>query len=141
MKRLTVSLLVGFVSLVPLAGTLSAKDKTKTFSAPIEKVFDAAVQVAKSHYTIGSVDRQEHILIFHTGISAFTFGMELTVSFNAEPNGKTTVTARPRKRGTQQFAWGQGGRIVDKFFQQLRDHLKGNTPIDSAKFGAKPESP
>jgi hypothetical protein len=116
--------LFALACLALLSGTVSAKEKTKTLSAPIDKVFDAAVDVAKAHYTIETVDRQEHILTFHTAMGALTYGMELTVSLDAKPNGKTTVTCRPAKRGTQLFAWGQGGRIADKFLQQVSDRLE-----------------
>ena len=125
MKIKIVSLIFIFL-LLPI-GNLWAKEKSKTFSVPIEKVFDAAVQVAKAKYTIQAVDRQEHILVFHTGMGAFTYGMELTVSFNSESSGKTIVTARPAKRGAQLFAWGQGGKIADKFFKRLKAQLEEGT--------------
>ncbi len=113
-----------FASVLVVASTVPAKDKAKTFSAPIDKVFDAAIQITKAHYIVEGIDRQEHILTFHTGVNFLSYGIEVTTTFNSEPNGKTTVTARPAKRGPQLFAWGQGGRIVDKFFNELKDWLK-----------------
>jgi hypothetical protein len=108
--KLRLRLPVVFASVSLVCGTLSAKDKIKTFSAPVDKVFEAAVQVAKANYTIQAIDRQGRILNFHTGVGLLTYGMEITATFDGEANGKTTATPRPANRGTLLFAWGQAKR-------------------------------
>ncbi len=125
MKKITFTTL----AIVAVASGLAAKDIVRTYPQDIDTVYQAAVRVAKAHYTISNSDPKDHLLTFHTGMGLFTYGMEISLGLETIKNG-TQVTARPAKRGTQLFAWGKGAGIAKKFFVQLEQELKG-TPKTS----------
>jgi hypothetical protein len=121
MKRtLAIVLLALFGTAWPAVG-LAGDDKEKGFAAPPEKVFAAAAAVVRKHYTVVEINDKEKVITFWTGYSLTSSGFQVTATFEGK-DGSTVVRLRPAKR-QQLFAWGAGGRVAKKFFEQVREQL------------------
>jgi len=117
MRRLILALLC-----LALAAPALADDKVKEYSASPEELFDAALAVAKEHYTVVEAKREELLLTFWTGYSLTSNGFQVTATFEKTEKG-TRLKLRTAKRN-QLVAWGAGGRIAKKFFGEVEEEFK-----------------
>jgi len=101
-----------------------ASPKEHLFRADCPHVWKAQAAVLKEHYAITSLNQEEHAASFHTGMGALTWDMGVSSSLAPGAEKETcTMRLRTAKRGTQLFAWGQGGRIADDFFKKVEGEL------------------
>ncbi len=118
----------GLVVLLVLSSVAGGKDKekddkTRTYNAPYEKVWDAVVASANENFVIEHSEKESGILNFHSGISMSSNGFRCGVVVKKRDDGKVRVQLNTQKKA-QLFAWGAGGRIADKFFKGVDLYLK-----------------
>ncbi len=115
MKKITFTTL----AIVSVASGLAAKDMVRTYPQDIDTVYQAAVRVAKAHYTISNADPKDHLLTFHTGMGFFTYGMEISLGLDTVKDG-TQVNCSPRQARNSNFCLGKGGWHSQKVFRPTR---------------------
>jgi hypothetical protein len=125
------SVVLVFLSLLALAPVASAQ-KDSLINAERAAVFQAAVDVAKDHYTIVAIDREEMILSYRTpaGMRAAT-GYDVTATFERRPRGcgetgpacvQTLIRLKVSKRHAA-FTWGGGDAASRDFFRWIEERL------------------
>src|SRR5713226_6789601 len=84
MKIIILVALFGLLALSPA----DYAQKEKLINAESAMVFQAAVEVARDHYTVVAIDREEMILSYRTpaGMRAAT-GYDVTATFERRPDG------------------------------------------------------
>jgi len=95
----------------------------RIYAASYDDVWAACVRAATKRFSIEHSDKESGTLTFISGRSARSWGMRLSVAL-VEKDGKIHVIANPQKRGPQLFAWGEGGRVVKKFFEEMEAQLR-----------------
>src|SRR4051794_112777 len=100
-------------------------DFTRTYGAPIERVFDMAAQVAAAKWHVTHLDQDTRIIVFQTGMTMRTLrGFNMTIHFVDVGDGKTQVGLEAKRRPTTQlFSWNEGNRIAARFHDELRKRL------------------
>lgn len=117
------------ISTGALGGAYAQDDKkddfTRTFTAPIEKVYQASVRVAASKWNVTHSDKNSFLVSFRTGANMRTFkGFDMSAICIDDGDGKITVHVHPQKRSSGQlFAWKEGNRIAGAFFAELAKQL------------------
>jgi len=110
-------------------------DFTRTFPAPVEKVYAAAVQTAASGWHLQYSDKDARALSFSTGRNMrVSSGFDMSVVCEEIAPGQTRVKLHPQRRGEQKqlFAWKEGNRIARQFLSALDEKLK-RLPQNAAK--------
>jgi hypothetical protein len=112
MKRVIVCFLL-LLSTAAVAAT-----KTYTFEGSMEEVFDAAVKVAQTDWSVTFADRKTAMISFNTGMSLTSNGMECSAQLEPLEGGKVRISMKTQKKA-QMYAWGVGDRIADKWFKGI----------------------
>jgi len=120
MRMVKLLAILSILLTVPIPGY--SKDKVKVFQGGSERVFEAGLKAAQKNWRVTFSDRKAMMFTFSTGTSLTTWGMEVGVSLRELDRGRVEVTLRSQKK-SQVFAWGAGGRIADKFFNELQRQL------------------
>jgi hypothetical protein len=126
-----VSFFLGLLGLFALPQSAFAQ-KERFISGEPEKVFQAAVEVAKDHYTAVAINGEEMILSYRTpaGMRAAT-GYDVTATFERRPRGcgetgpacvQTLIRLKVSKRHAA-FTWGGGDAAARDFFRWIEDRL------------------
>jgi hypothetical protein len=110
--------------LVTLAGlpTLAAAEQEREFNLPAARVWAAAVDVARSSFSLESSSKEHGALRFRTGPK---LGFRFDVSVRSISPSKTRVAVRLRTTGISAIdrsAWRSG----DRYFEKLAAHLTGH---------------
>src|SRR6478735_9288985 len=100
--------------------------------APVDRVWEAALQaVARLGYSIQHTDSASRVLSFNTGRSMSSWaGQDLSMTLVADGSGGTVMSMGGSLGkggnpfgGGQAFAWGEKGRLIDKFAATVRETL------------------
>jgi hypothetical protein len=97
--------------------------KTATYEGTIDEVFDAAVKVAQSNWSVTYADRKTGTFSFNTGTSLTSNGMECSAILEEVPGTRVRVTLKTQKKNGQVIAWGVGDRIASKLFNGIGDEI------------------
>jgi hypothetical protein len=100
-------------------------DFSQTFTAPIEEVYRASVQVAAGKWNVTHSDKDSFLVSFKTGANMRTWrGFEMSAICIDAGDGKTLVQLHAQKRPTAQlFSWKEGNRVASTFFKELTKRL------------------
>lgn len=155
MKLLVIRL--AFVLAALLAALpLLAGDKEKVFDVPPDRAFATSIEVAKEHYTVTAISREDMVLSFRTpaGMRAMT-GYDVVATFAGRPEGcgkpaseagpgqtiecKATVIKLKVSKRHGVFTWGGGSAVANDFFGWLEEKLKLKSTEKSAAAPASSE--
>ena len=120
---------------------LFAKPKVKVFNKTSQEVFQAALRTARERHIVTYVDEKNLMLTFETGTSAFSYGFNANASVEQEADGKSKLILNVQKKNTgtnASISMGAGGRMADKFLQQVEQELARQS---QQKAAVKPEAP
>lgn len=93
------------------------------FSASPDQVYQAAVKVIGLHHEIKSKDPENHIVRFHVGTTAWSWGYNMGLSIEKEGENRSTAKVAIEKSGGPALSWGSGKKEVRKIFQWIEDEL------------------
>lgn len=93
------------------------------FSASPDQVYQAAVKVIGLHHEIKSKDPENHIIRFHVGTTAWSWGYNMGLSIEKESENKSSAKVAIEKSGGPAFSWGSGKKEVRKIFQWIEEEL------------------
>ncbi|HEV8183812.1 MAG TPA: PEGA domain-containing protein [Candidatus Angelobacter sp.] len=130
LKRLLVVSLLFAVCLPVLA-----KPKKKMYGNGATDLFTAAVRTARERHVVTYVDEKMLMFTFQTGHSFFTKGFVANASVEPQDENRATLIINVQTKDGE-AAFGAGDRMVDKFFDQVKEELAGQV---SQKSSVKPE--
>jgi len=130
LKRLLVVSLLFAVCLPVLA-----KPKKKMYGNGATDLFTAAVRTARERHVVTYVDEKMLMFTFQTGHSFFTKGFVANASVEPQDENRATLIINVQTRDGD-AAFGAGDRMVDKFFDQVKEELAGQV---KQKSSVKPE--
>ena len=130
LKRAFLFLLVFAVCLPTLA-----KPKKKIYDNAATDLFTAALRTARERHVVTYVDEKMLMFTFQTGHSFFTKGFIANASIEPQNENSATLIINVQTKDGE-AAWGAGDRMVDKFFEQVKEELAGQVKQKSA---IKPE--
>lgn len=116
----------------------AAKPTKKIFKATPERVFEAALKVAREHHVVSEVDDKRFAFTFKTGTSMASWGFLANAFVEKDEEGRTVLTVNVQKTRGQLMAWGAGGRTADKFFKWVEEELAKEKPASDAAATEKP---
>lgn len=118
----TVALLLCIFAAPPV---FAQKALEKEFAAQPQKVFDAALQVVKAHYTVVDSNREDGILRFKREKKAGTkWGLKVTFTVRNGQAGGTTAKVDASKDQATISVWGADSRFEKEFMEQLEAELR-----------------
>jgi hypothetical protein len=120
---------------------LFAKPKEKVYNNTPQEVFQAALRAARERHVVTYVDEKNLMVTFETGTSAFSYGFNANASVEQEADGKSKLIVNVQKKNAgnnASLSMGAGGRMADKFFEQVEEELARQS---QQKTTAKPEAP
>jgi hypothetical protein len=94
-------------------------DKERVYNLPFEKLWAAALKTAGENNVIEFADKEAGIFTYKSGMSAASWGFKVSVSLTKLDDSKTRIKLTTQKTRGQIFAWGAGGRTVEKYFNAL----------------------
>src|SRR5947209_9516241 len=112
-----------------------AKPKKKMYDNAAADLFTAALRTARERHVVSYVDEKMLMFTFQTGHSFFTKGFIANASIEPQDENRATLIINVQTKDGE-AAWGAGDRMVDKFFEQVKDELAGQVKQKSA---IKPE--
>lgn len=121
--------------------TAFAKPKVKMFNNPPAQVFQAALRSARERHVVTYVDEENLMVTFETGRSLLSYGFICNASVERLPNGQSKLIVNVQKKNvgkTVSFEFGAGGRMADKFFQQVAEELAREPKQKVSNMGAVP---
>jgi len=130
LKRLLVVSLLFAVCLPVLA-----KPKKKMYGNGATDLFTAAVRTARERHVVTYVDEKMLMFTFQTGHSFFTKGFVANASVEPQDENRATLIINVQTKDGE-AAFGAGDRMVDKFFDQVKEELAGQV---KQKSSVKPE--
>jgi uncharacterized protein (TIGR01244 family) len=120
-RCLTVFLLL--VSSVP-AQDVAPDWSKKTFSAPTDRVFTAALtSIAAQHHEVKSKDDVNRVVTFHVGITAWSWGYNMILKVAPGENHASDVSVEIARSGGKAVSWGSGKKEVQKIFNGIEKEL------------------
>jgi hypothetical protein len=124
------------------ASNVEAKPKTKFYNNNAQDVFTAALRTARERHVVTYVDEKNLMFTFQTGQSALSHGFVANASLEPiEPN-KTNLIINVQNKGYSDgkvaVSYGAGGRMADKFFEQVAEELARQS---KQTLSVKPEAP
>lgn len=137
MKRPIVLLVLVLIASLPAI----AKPKVKKYNNSPRDVFEAALRTARERHVVTFVDEKNLMFTFETGMSMVSYGFIANASVEADGTDKCKLIINVQDKSTAkgpQFSWGAGGRMADKFFEQVTQELARDS---QQKVSAKPEEP
>jgi hypothetical protein len=99
------------------------KKRTRVYNGALDVVWKAAIRAASENFSVAHSDKESGTFEFHTGISMTSNGFRCSVTVTEMEDKRVRVRVNPQKKA-QLFAWGAGGRIIDKFFKALDRNMK-----------------
>ena len=103
----------------------------KTFSAPADRVFAAAlVSIAAQHHEVKSKDDVKRMVNFHVGITAWSWGYNMILQVTPGENNTSLVSVEIARSGGKTVSWGSGKKEVQKIFAGIEKEL-AKTPVAS----------
>lgn len=130
LKRLLIATLLFAVCLPVLA-----KPKKKIYGNGATDLFTAALRTARERHVVTYVDEKMLMFTFQTGHSFFTKGFVANASIEPQDENRATLIINVQTKDGE-AAFGAGDRMVDKFFDQVREELAGQV---RQKSSVKPE--
>src|SRR6476620_10184292 len=130
LKRVFVVCLLFVICLPALA-----KPKKKLYANGATDVFTAALRTARERHVVTYVDEKMLMFTFQTGHSFFTKGFVANASVEPQDENRATLIINVQTKDGE-AAFGAGDRMVDKFFDQVKEELAGQV---SQKSSVKPE--
>jgi hypothetical protein len=130
LKRLLVISLLFAVCLPVLA-----KPKKKMYGNGATDLFTAAVRTARERHVVTFVDEKMLMFTFQTGRSFFSRGFVANASIEPQDENRAILVINVQTRDGD-TAFGAGDRMVDKFFDQVKEELAGEV---KQKSSVKPE--
>jgi len=112
-----------------------AKPKKKMYDNAAADLFTAALRTARERHVVSYVDEKMLMFTFQTGHSFFTKGFIANASIEPQDENRATLIINVQTKDGE-AAWGAGDRMVDKFFEQVKDELAGQV---KQKSSIKPE--
>lgn len=126
LKRLLVVSLLFAVCLPVLA-----KPKKKMYGNGATDLFTAAVRTARERHVVTYVDEKMLMFTFQTGRSFFSRGFVANASIEPQDENRAILIINVQTRDGD-TAFGAGDRMVDKFFDQVREELAGQVKQKSS---------
>lgn len=121
---------------------LFAKPKTKSYNNTAQEVFDAALKTARERHVVTYVDEKNLMFTFATGQSVLSHGFIATASVQPESETKAALIINVQNKGYSDgkiaVSYGAGGRMADKFYEQVEEELAHKS---RQKTDGKPEAP
>lgn len=133
MRRRSALLFFGISALSLVA---AAQDwRTKQFASPADDVYKSAVRVVGLHHEIMSKDPENRIVRFHIGTTSWSWGYNMGLLVEPQPNGTSLVKVAIEKSGGPAFSWGSGKKEILKIFRWMGEDLAasksaGRTPAE-----------
>ena len=99
--------------------------KGALLSVAPEKAYSTLVEVLAGKYRIESSDKDSMTVSFRSGMSAWSWkGQDGScIVVPADDNTRSKVICNTEKRGTQLYAWGEGGKIQKEVLKLLTASL------------------
>ncbi|HEV8493312.1 MAG TPA: PEGA domain-containing protein [Candidatus Angelobacter sp.] len=126
LKRLLVVSLLFAVCLPVLA-----KPKKKMYGNGATDLFTAAVRTARERHVVTYVDEKMLMFTFQTGHSFFSKGFVANASVEPQDENRATLIINVQTKDGE-AAFGAGDRMVDKFFDQVKEELAGQVTQKSS---------
>lgn len=108
----------------------SAEPKKKTYNNSADDLFKAALRTARERHVVTFVDEKTLMFTFETGRSLTSKGFVANASVEAQGDNRATLIINVQTKDG--FSWGAGGRMADKFYEQVADELAGESKQKSA---------
>ncbi|HLM81404.1 MAG TPA: hypothetical protein VK302_12340 [Terriglobales bacterium] len=119
------------LSITTLSLVASAQDwRTKQFAAPADDVYKSAVRVIALHHEIESKYPENRVVRFHVGTTAWSWGYNVGLRVDPQPNGTSLVKVAIEKSGGPVFSWGSGQKEILKIFRWMGDDLAASKPAE-----------
>jgi hypothetical protein len=130
MRRRSTLLAVG-ISVLSFVAT--AQDwRTKQFASPADDVYKSAVRVVGLHHEIMSKDPENRTVRFHVGTTAWSWGYNIGLVVEPQPNGTSLAKVAIEKSGGPALSWGSGKKEVLKIFRWMGDDLAASKLAEPA---------
>lgn len=125
--------LLYIISCLILVGTLLADekpyvkkgDKERIYAVSFDKLYSAALKTAAEGNVIEFNDEKNGVITYRSGKSFTSWGFRISITLTAVDQTHTRIKLVTQMVDKQIFAWGAGGRTVDKFFKNLDKILEG----------------
>jgi uncharacterized protein (TIGR01244 family) len=117
-----------------IVSTVSAQEvapdwSKKTFSAPAERVFAAALtSIAAQRHEVKSKDDVKRVVTFHVGMTAWSWGYNMVLKVAPGENNTSDVSVEIARSGGKAVSWGSGKKEVQKIFKGIEKEL-AKTPV------------
>ena len=96
----------------------------KTFSAPTDRVFAAALtSIAAQHHEVKSKDDVNRVVTFHVGITAWSWGYNMILKVAPGENNTSAVSVEVARSGGKAVSWGSGKKEVQTIFNGIEKEL------------------
>lgn len=108
--------------------------KKHTVRAMPDATFNAALKVISQHHEIRESNKGLHIIRFHVGTTAWSWGYNVTASIEPFGSDSAEITVSIEKSGGPALSWGSGKKEVGKIFKWIDQELsKSDKPADKNK--------
>ena len=117
------------VTMLIFASAIAAQEpppdwSKKTFSAAPDAVFSAALSsIANQHHEIKSKDELNHVVTFHVGVTAWSWGYNMILKVTPGANETSDVVVEVARSGGKTVSWGSGKKEVEKIFKGINKEL------------------
>jgi hypothetical protein len=96
----------------------------RTFSAPADRVFAAALKsIAAQHHEVKSKDEVNRTVSFHVGVTAWSWGYNMILKVASGENNTSNVSTEIARSGGKALSWGSGKKEVEKIFNGIEKEL------------------
>ena len=107
----------------------------KTFNAPADKVYAAALKsIQQQKHEIKKTDDAAHTVEFHVGLTAWSWGYNMVLTVTPVDDEHSKVLTGIKKSGGDVFSWGSGKKEVNKIYGGIAAELAGQ-PNPHSKTG------
>jgi hypothetical protein len=104
----------------------------KTFSAPPDQVFAAALKsIAAQHHEVKSKDEVNGVITFHVGVTAWSWGYNMILKVASGANNTSNVSVEIARSGGKALSWGSGKKEVEKIFNGIEKELAKAPPVET----------
>jgi hypothetical protein len=85
----------------------------KTFSAPADRVFAAALKSMEAqHHEVKSKDDTNKVVSFHVGVTAWPWGYNMILKVVSSEDNTSNVSIEIERSGGKAVSWGSGKKEV-----------------------------
>lgn len=111
-----------------LFASASAADRPdwaqRSFAAPPDRVYQAAkAALTAEHHEVKEEDPAAHVLRFHIGTTAWSWGYNMVLRVEPSENGGAAVVVDIDRSGGKAVSWGSGTKEVRKIFAEMETYL------------------